>query len=233
MTTNYSPLSLLSASRADRASVLMHYMVEDYAGLDWDLGLRPPARGQRPDTGADRTSGPELDDATQRKLQVFASLLGLSRAEAERCYAEYWLVYTVLAAYARPMHANGWGFVQMVAQLDSLTQRAQTLLPRMRVPGFECLQLAKDSVVVRLREEHPMAAPFLRGLLRRLAADFGVELNLGECPEHGSSAVGVEVVTPAVEGEPEWEAAPLIRRMKPAFSLPTPQRENRLQFLAV
>ncbi|MEN9572192.1 MAG: hypothetical protein RL514_47 [Verrucomicrobiota bacterium] len=237
MTTNFSPLSLLSTSRADRASVLMHYMVEDFAGLDWNLApWQPRAVNPALEAAAPRPVGPALDDVTRRRLHALAGLIEMSREEVERWYVEYWLVYTVLSAYARPLHTSGWGFVQMVARLDGLTQRARTLLPRMQVPGFECLHVTQNSLVLRLREDRPRSARFLCGLLRRLAADFGVAITLREQPEQGASAVCVVVGTqvaefPARVVEPHQPVQPS-QRLRPAVALPAPQRRSALAVLA-
>ncbi len=235
MNKTYGPLSLLTVSRADRTSVLMHYMVEDFSGLDWDLAPWQ-AWPQRsiPEPTASQTVGPALDATTRRRLHGLASLLEMSHEEAERWYAEYWLVYTVLSAYAGPLHASGWGFVQMVARLDGLTQRARTLLPRMRVPGFECLQVTQDSLVVRLREDRPRSARFLRGILHRLAADFQVDITLHEQPTLGESAVCVEAVPQGarIPGRAMAPAQPF-PRLKPPAALPAPQRQNALGLLAV
>ncbi len=217
MKTKYSPLTLLTASHADRASVLLDYMVEDYAGREWDLDAGA-SDGDSPAGDPDaRAGGLPLDEPTRSKLTVFALMAEVSRKQAERCYAEYWLVYTVLAAYAHPLHANGWGFLQLLLQLDSLTSRAQALLPRVRVPSFECVAASRNSVVIRLREEHRMAAPFLRGLLVRLAADFGVAVKLSERPEHGDSALCVEVLPSASDAHVRMNPVATVRRPKPVL----------------
>ncbi len=234
MTTTYSPLSLLSASRTDRTSVLMHYMVEDFAGLDWNLAHWKARPGNAGTASLEpRPIGPALDDVTRRRLHALAGLIEMSREEAEQWYAEYWLVYTVLSAYARPLHSNGWEFVQMVARIDGLTQRARTLLPRLRVPGFECLQVTQTGLVLRLREERPRSACFLQGILRRLADDFGTEVTLSKKPEFGSSAIRVALVSQVAESPVRVvEPAPSVRRMKPAFTLSAPARQNSFAVMA-
>lgn len=233
MTTTYTPLSFLSASHADRTSVLMHFMVEDFADFDWNLAPWQ-ARPQRRDAAGSAHSGvgPALDEPMRRRLHGLAGLLEMSLCEADRWYADYWLVYTVLSAYARPCHANGWSFVQMVTRIDGLTQRARTLLPRTQVPGFECQQVTADGLVIRLREERPRAAAFLRGLLRRLAADFGVNITLSEHPELGASAVRLAVVHETAELPVRAEeSVPPVRRLRPASVLSAPQRQNSLPLM--
>lgn len=238
MTTTYSPLTLLSASHADRTTVLMHYMVEDFAGLDWNLAAwRPRANSSARELTAPRPVGPALDDVTRLRLHALAGLLEMNREEAERWYAEYWLVYTVLSAYARPLHTSGWNFVQVIARLDGLTQRARTLLPRMRTPGFECLQVTQNSLVLRLREERPRSARFLGGLLCRLAADFGAEVTLSEPTEFGGAAVRVEVIA-AVAERPVRDVPPITlsvpgRQLRPALMPSVPQRRHALALMAV
>lgn len=220
MNGTHSPLSLLTASHADRASVLMHFMIEDFARLDGflSLGQSKPSAAPSPTSG-----GPTLDGATRLRLHGLASLLMMTREEIERWYAEYWLAYTVMSAYAHPLHNNGWSFLQMLARLDGLTQRASTLLPRLRIPGIECVEFTTGSLVMRLREDRPRSVRFLHGLLRRLAADFGAKVTLSESPDFGDSAIRVTLT----ESIPTTSALPApVRQMRPSTHLPFPPRRD-------
>jgi|GEM_PF-3858822 hypothetical protein len=232
MNTQPRPFHLLNVSHNDRASLVISYMFEDFAGLDG--GGVPWRRRVRPQGTDEPCYNLGLNEAARGRLHALAGLLKMSRAEVEQWYAEYWLTYTVLAAYAQPLQATGWRLVQLLVGLDGLIQRARTLMPRLNLPGFETLEVEGDALVIRLRETRSRGHSFLRGMLRRLAADFGVEVDLSEAGEYGSAAVRLRVVPAVVAGDEQgdeerngWEdfntgaTAPLpVRRWRSPLSMP-------------
>jgi hypothetical protein len=236
MKQNLGPSHLLNTNQADRASLVMRYMIEDFAGLDCDLGPWQP-RPRSADT-EDAYFSLGLNQAARGRLHALAGLLEMNRAEIEQWYAEYWLTYTVLAAYAQPLHATGWRLMQLLSGLDGLTQRARTLLPRLRLPGLECLTVGPDTLVMRLREARPRGNCFLHGLLRRTALDFGVEVDLSDAPEHGATAVRLQVAAAGARGS--WEKTPApaperlpVRRWRAPLSMPERRMQSAEALLAV
>ncbi len=201
---------------------MIRYLIEDFGSPDWDLGPWQPVR--RAGAGSSPV-GFGLDEAGLRRLHALARLLDMSRAEVEQWYAEYWLTYTVLAAYAQPLQATGWRLVQLLSGLDGLTQRARTLMPRLHLPGFECIEISGTGLVMRLRESRPRGDQFLRGMLRRLAADFGVVMEIESAPEHGSTAVRVTLSAQPTRGA--WEDMPELQARPQAAATAMPVRQWR------
>ena len=159
-----SPLTLLAAPRADRANILVDFLLEDFAGLDLNSPPWLPLVTRSERTEGERPNGPTLDPVTRARLHALAGTLGLSAAEADEWFTEYWLIYTVLSAYVRPLQYSGRNFLQLIARLDRLTQRASLMLPRWRLPGLECFAVSEHSLVIRRREDRPRAARFVLGL---------------------------------------------------------------------
>lgn len=221
MNTNLRPLQLVNANQADRPSLMIRYLVEDFGAPDWELAPWQPVRRA---TAGSSPVGFGLDEAGLRRLHALAGLLEMSQAEIEQWYAEYWLTYTVLAAYAQPLHATGWRLVQLLAGLDGLTQRARTLMPRLKLPGLECFEVCGNGLVMRLREGRPRGERFLQGMLRRLAMDFGMAAELSPAPSYGPTAVRVTLLT--LDSRSGWEDMPELVPQPPA-STAAPVRQWR------
>lgn len=116
------------------------------------------------------------DDALTYELVGAASAeLGVPGEVLMRRFGRYWSTHIATESYASYLDASGRDLREVLAGLDGMHARLQTIFPQLRPPSIEVETPADDRIILHYRSERAGLAPFVEGLLEGLAEVCGVD----------------------------------------------------------
>lgn len=89
-------------------------------------------------------------------------------------FGYYWIEFAESQGYADLIRLAGTTFPEVLKNLNNLHSRVQLSFKNLKPPEFWCSEIGDKSVIVHYRSHRDGLAPFVVGLLKGLAAKFGL-----------------------------------------------------------
>ena len=130
------------------------------------------------------------DDAVTYTLVAAASIeLDTPAEDLLRGFGRYWSNHVGPESYGEILGATGTDVVGVLANLDAMHARIQTLYPDLRPPSFSVRDHADGVIEVDYRSDRAGLAPFVVGLLEGLGELYGTPATVVQV---GSTSAGAD-----------------------------------------
>ncbi len=118
------------------------------------------------------------DNITYDLVAAASKVLNLEPETILEAFGEYWPSYAEETAYSRLMSFAGQSFADFLNNLDDMHARIKMSLPELDPPSFEISDSSETGFQLHYYSEREGLAPLVKGILKGLAKNFGVEVEI-------------------------------------------------------
>jgi len=127
------------------------------------------------------------DDAlTYALVGAVSETLDLSPEKVLEVFGEYWVGYSKATAVGKLIDQGGDTFLERLRGLDDMHERIQMTMPELEPPSFELEERPDGTHHLHYHSSREGLAPMVIGLLRGLAEECGVEVDIEQVDKAAS-----------------------------------------------
>lgn len=136
---------------------------------------------------------PYDDEICYRLVATAAEELQTPAAELLEAFGEHWTRYTAEHGYGELMDGAGRTFEEFLHNLDELHLRVARSFVELKPPSFECETLEDGHFRLHYFSDREGLAPMVVGLVRGLAARFGLDVEIDATLDAGEANASFEI----------------------------------------
>ena len=126
------------------------------------------------------------DAVTYGLVGAASEVLGVPAEQLLEAFGEFWVLYTATEGYGELLEMSGRNFEEFLNNLDNLHMRVGLNFPELQPPSFRCEKVGEGTYHLRYLSDRAGLAPMVIGLVKGLAAKFGVEIAMRPSAARGA-----------------------------------------------
>jgi hypothetical protein len=115
------------------------------------------------------------DEVTYRLVAAAAEVLELPAEQVLEAFGMHWVLHTAQDGYGSLMKAGGRSLPEFLHNLPAFHARVMLIYPNLKPPRFQVSDVGERSLHLHYYSHRQGLQPFVRGLLKGLAAMFHTE----------------------------------------------------------
>jgi hypothetical protein len=115
------------------------------------------------------------DELTYRLVAAAAEVLNLPAEEVLDAFGVHWVLHTARAGYGDLLAAGGSTLPEFLGNLPGFHARVALIYPNLKPPTFQVSDVTATSLHLHYYSHRAGLQPFVRGLVRSLAAMFATD----------------------------------------------------------
>lgn len=116
------------------------------------------------------------DKLTYNLVGAASEVLGAEASDILQAFGEHWVLYTAKEGYGDMLDFAGSTLKEFLGNLDMLHLRVQNMMPHLKPPKFECIEVSESEVELLYYSDREGLTPMVIGLLHGLGKRFNEEV---------------------------------------------------------